>query len=194
MNKVPFLRRYLSMTVAAMLLLAPLRLPAEPPAGQDGDSAALRTQVEALREAVQAMQKRLDAIEGQLGDGAPLSAAPATALPNATAPVPPKPKAPAPAANSTSSQPRTPATGSTTTGTSARTLTPRIVESWDGLHAGMEPADVRALLGEPSRRFALSGQPVWYYYYTGVGGGSVMFSRGDGKVMSWQRPPFHAWW
>jgi len=194
MNGVPVLRRYLSMTVAAMLLLAPLRLPAEPAAGHDGDIAALRMQVEALREAVQEMQKRLDAIETRLGTGAPLTATPATPPPDATASAPSKPEAPAHAATSTSPPPTAPAGGGATADSSARTLTPQIVESWDGLHEGMEPADVRRRLGEPSRRFELRGQPVWYYYYTGVGGGSVMFSRGDGKVMSWQRPPFHAWW
>lgn len=189
MNRVPAMRLCLSMIVAATLLLAPLRLPAEPPVGHDGDIAALRTQVEALREAVQAMQLRLDAIETQLGNGAPLTAAPAIATPHATASAPPKPGAQAHAATSTPP----PASGATAD-SSARTLTPQIVESWDGLHESMEPADVRRLLGEPSRRFELRGQSVWYYHYTGVGSGSVMFSRGDGRVMSWQRPPFHGWW
>jgi hypothetical protein len=58
----------------------------------------------------------------------------------------------------------------------------------------MSPEQVKASLGEPSRNFTLSGQKVWYYYYTGVGGGSVLFSRGNGNVLDWQRPPFHGWW
>jgi TolA-binding protein len=77
--------------------------------------------------------------------------------------------------------------------TEGLTLTPQTKEHWRTLREGMPDLEVRALLGEPSRTFELSGNTVWYYYYTGTGGGSVMLSKG-GKVTSWQRPPFGWLW
>jgi hypothetical protein len=74
-----------------------------------------------------------------------------------------------------------------------RTLTPETKEHWRGLRQGMPDLEVQALLGEPSRTFQLSGNTVWYYYYIGTGGGSVMFSK-SGKVTSWQHPPFGWLW
>ncbi|MHB1238929.1 MAG: outer membrane protein assembly factor BamE domain-containing protein [Gammaproteobacteria bacterium] len=74
-----------------------------------------------------------------------------------------------------------------------RVLTPSAKESWSALKEGMNGDQVRALLGEPSRRFQLNGQPVWYYQYTGTGNGSVMFT-GNGRVTGWQHPPFGWLW
>ncbi|MGD8935947.1 MAG: hypothetical protein PVF07_05665, partial [Thiogranum sp.] len=132
--------------------------------------ASLQTEVHELRQEMQRLQRRLDSIEARI------TATPAAvrATPGTMAP----PAASQPDDNSAA----------------AATLTPQIVENWDALREGMEPQRVRTLLGAPNRDFKLGGQTVWYYHYTGVGGGSVMFSRGDGKLLSWQRPPFHAWW
>ncbi|MFZ0470597.1 MAG: hypothetical protein WAL92_16865 [Thiogranum sp.] len=154
----------------AVLLLLPLCVPAQQPQGEADDQASLQTEVHELRQELQRLQRRLDSIEARIAATPP--AAPAT--PGATAP---------PAASRPDDA-----------SAAAATLTPQIVENWEALREGMEPQRVRTLLGAPSRDFKLGGQAVWYYHYTGVGGGSVMFSRGDGKVLSWQRPPFHAWW
>jgi hypothetical protein len=154
----------------AVLLLLPLCVPAQQPPGEADDQASLQTEVHELRQELQSLQRRIDSIEARIAATPPV----ASATHGATAP---------------------PATsGPDDARAAAATLTPQIVENWEALREGMDPQRVRTLLGAPSRDFELGGQAVWYYHYTGVGGGSVMFSRGDGKVLSWQRPPFHAWW
>jgi hypothetical protein len=154
----------------AVLLLLPLCVPAQQPQGGVDDQASLQTEVHELRQEMQRLQRRLDSIEARItATPAAVRATPGTIAPPAA------------------SQPDDDSAA-------AATLTPQIVENWDALREGMEPQRVRTLLGAPSRDFKLGGQTVWYYHYTGVGGGSVMFSRGDGKLLSWQRPPFHAWW
>jgi len=153
----------------AVLLLLPLCVPAQPPQGEADDQASLQTEVHELRLELQGLQRRLDSIEARIAARPPV----ASATPGATPPA---------------------AASGPGDASAAATLTPQLVENWDALREGMEPQRVRTLLGDPSRDFQLGGQAVWYYHYTGVGGGSVMFSRGDGKVLSWQRPPFHAWW
>ncbi|MGW8311224.1 MAG: hypothetical protein ACWGNB_09195 [Thiogranum sp.] len=162
-------RHYAPSLTGAVLLLLPLCVPAQPPQGGGDDQASLQTEVRELRLELLRLQSRLDSIEARI------TATPSAdrAAPGATAP---------------------PAASRPDDDSAAATLTPQIVENWDALREGMEPQRVRTLLGAPSRDFKLGGQAVWYYHYTGVGGGSVMFSRGDGKVLSWQRPPFHGWW
>jgi len=153
-----------------VLLLLPLCVRAQQPQGGVDDQAPLQTEVHELRQELQRLQRRLDSIEARIAaTPAAVRAKPGTMAPPAA------------------SQPDDDSAA-------AATLTPQIVENWDALREGMEPQRVRTLLGAPSRDFKLGGQTVWYYHYTGVGGGSVMFSRGDGKLLSWQRPPFHAWW
>ncbi len=48
--------------------------------------------------------------------------------------------------------------------------------------------EVKKLLGQPQHEFMLSGKRVWYYYYSGVGGGSVFFGE-NGRVAGSQEPP-----
>ncbi len=149
--------------ITAILLLLPLQVLAQ----SEDDNASLRKQVQALQQALQSVQKRLDVIETDLHSGR-LPTAPSVQNPGAG--------------------------GVGTPQISGPSLTPQRVENWSKLHKGMDPDQVEALLGKPGRHFKLSGQTVWYYHYTGVGSGSVVFARGKNKLLDWQRPPFHAWW
>ena len=51
---------------------------------------------------------------------------------------------------------------------------------------------MNTLLGPPTRSFELGGKTVWYYYYPGIGAGSVFFGS-DGRAASYQRPPHTGW-
>jgi hypothetical protein len=130
-----------------------------------------------MQRALKAMQERLDAIE-----------AGRVAEPSSTVPSGNSPAEPPPARHEVDSGDGADASAS------GSVLTPQVAENWAALREGMNPEQVEALLGQPSRDFKLNGQTVWYYYYTGVGGGSVMFSRGKRTLFDWQRPPFHGWW
>lgn len=61
-------------------------------------------------------------------------------------------------------------------------------EAWRGIHDGLTQDEVKKLLGQPQHEFMLSGKHVWYYYYSGVGGGSVFFGE-NGRVAGSQEPP-----
>jgi len=61
-------------------------------------------------------------------------------------------------------------------------------EAWRGIHDGLTQDEVKKLLGQAQHEFMLSGKRVWYYYYSGVGGGSVFFSE-NGRVAGSQEPP-----
>ncbi len=159
--------------ITAVLLLIPLQAPAQ----SEDDNASLRKQVQALQQTLQSVQKRLDVIETDLHSGR-LSTAPSSHAAGKQSP---------PVQNTSGGGVGTPQI-------SGPSLTPQRVENWSKLHKGMDPDQVEALLGKPGRHFKLSGQTVWYYHYTGVGSGSVVFARGKNKLLDWQRPPFHAWW
>jgi hypothetical protein len=60
-------------------------------------------------------------------------------------------------------------------------------QNWSRVEAGTPEAEVRALLGEPQKVLRIDGNLVWYYAYPGIGRGSVFFNR-DGKVSSTQSP------
>jgi hypothetical protein len=162
-----------------LLLLSPQPVPAQPPQQPADDAAALRKQVDNLQRMLEAMQKRLDAVEAGRGGSEPASTVPSSG---------------AAAAEPSPAEPEVKSGESGAATASGTVLTPQVAENWSALREGMNPEQVKALLGQPSRDFKLSGQTVWYYYYTGVGGGSVAFSRGDGNLRDWQRPPFHGWW
>ena len=161
----------------ALLLLSPQAVPAQPPPRPADDITALRKQVYDLQRILEAMQKRLDAME------ACRASEPASTVPSSGAAAEPSPAVPAVKSGDSGA--------ATASGT---VLTPQVAENWSALRKGMNPEQVKALLGQPDRNFKLGGQTVWYYYYTGVGGGSVAFSRSDGNLLDWQRPPFHGWW
>lgn len=59
--------------------------------------------------------------------------------------------------------------------------------SWRRIAAGMPQADVRSALGPPSHEMRINGKVVWYYYYAGLGAGSVFFNA-DGRISSSQSP------
>jgi hypothetical protein len=184
MNRSPAPRRRGALAGAAALVLL-LGTVATPPAGAaGGDRATLQRQVDALRHTVRQLQRRVRTLEAR-----PMPTAPTpTAAMGVQGPTPARSAhgATAPAAHTAP-----PAATPRTTGT---ILTPQIKANWGALKRGMNADRVRALLGAPSRRLEINdGQPLWYYYYTGTGGGSVMFSR-DGVVSDWQHPPFGRLW
>lgn len=176
----------------ALALLPASVCAAAPPAGAGGDQATLQRQIEtlqrtarqldlqrqieALRRAVEQLQRRVHTLEARLPPPAP-AAATGAAVPGT------RPAAPASAA----------ATPVPAPPSNAKVLTPQIKENWRALKRGMSADQVRGLLGAPSRRLEINGQPLWYYYYTGTGGGSVMFSD-SAMVVSWQHPPFGWLW
>jgi len=51
----------------------------------------------------------------------------------------------------------------------------------------MKQAEVKETLGPPTRETLINGKVVWYYYYAGLGAGSVFFN-GDGRASSSQSP------
>jgi hypothetical protein len=60
-------------------------------------------------------------------------------------------------------------------------------QNWSRVEAGTPEVEVRTLLGEPQKVLRIDGNLVWYYAYPGIGRGSVFFNR-DGKVSSTQSP------
>lgn len=64
--------------------------------------------------------------------------------------------------------------------------------NWQTLSRSMKGAQVRRLLGAPTRVLKIDRNTVWYYQYKGFGNGSVMFSA-QGQVVGWQIPPFGGW-
>ena len=157
---------------AILLLLSP-----QVSAQSKDDDISLREQVQKLQRALAAVQKRLDVIEADRHSEPASATQPNHAAAN-----------PSPTGQNTGTR------GVTTRQAPGPTLTPQRVENWSALHRGMNPEQVKALLGQSDRNFKLSGQTVWYYYYTGVGGGSVVFSRVKNTLLDWQPPPFHTWW
>lgn len=75
-----------------------------------------------------------------------------------------------------------------TSAASAPAPAPSFREAWRGIHDGLTQDEVKKLLGQPQHEFMLSGKRVWYYYYSGVGGGSVFFGE-NGRVAGSQEPP-----
>ena len=59
--------------------------------------------------------------------------------------------------------------------------------AWSKVSRGMTQAQVKDLLGEPSKAFELDGSRVWYYSYRGGAAGSVFFDSA-GRASSYQRP------
>ncbi|HEX7954082.1 MAG TPA: hypothetical protein VF523_13515, partial [Burkholderiales bacterium] len=59
--------------------------------------------------------------------------------------------------------------------------------SWQRIARGMAQSAVSDTLGPPSRNMLINGKVVWYYYYAGLGAGSVFFNA-DGRVSSSQSP------
>ncbi|MDE2208515.1 MAG: hypothetical protein KGJ99_02180 [Betaproteobacteria bacterium] len=160
------------------------------------DDAALRQDVKALKEMVRDLQHRVSVLEArstvapkaaQVAPNAASAAAQAT--PAGVQPAPAVPPAPpiaaaAPAAPIAALQP----------GASAGYASPEAAlrANWSKIKEDLDAAAVTHLLGAPSKKFTLDGRTVWYYYYPGIGGGSIFFTDA-GRVSSRQSPFGWGW-
>jgi hypothetical protein len=70
--------------------------------------------------------------------------------------------------------------------------TPGLRDRWQRVKRGMTTQEVETLLGRPTRTMKLTPKTIWYYSYTDIGNGSVVFT--DDSVIDWQSPPLNAWW
>jgi hypothetical protein len=140
----------------------------------------LRQQVEDLQNTVRELQLRVNALEkNDSASWVPATAEPASASGSAVAAVPaPAQPAASPAASAKEPGP-------------AKTPLPDKVAllrmSWRHIAPGMMQAEVKETLGPPTREMLINGKVVWYYYYAGLGAGSVFFNR-DGRLSSSQSP------
>lgn len=70
--------------------------------------------------------------------------------------------------------------------------TPGLKDRWQSVKRGMTTQEIETLLGRPTRTMKLTPKTIWYYSYTDIGNGSVVFT--DDSVIDWQSPPFNTWW
>jgi hypothetical protein len=70
--------------------------------------------------------------------------------------------------------------------------TPGLKDRWQSVKRGMTTQEIEALLGRPTRTMKLTPRTIWYYSYTDIGNGSVVFT--DDGVIDWQSPPLNTWW
>jgi hypothetical protein len=179
------------------------------------NEAALKRQLEDVRQELHELQLKVQRMESDLGATAAPStaAAPATvtapgssqafpppAVQPGAAPMPAPVAAPAAVTPVAGSQPSTAPVPVRTGTTPQQPAVPEAFQwretlkgQWGGVKAGMGSDEIRKLLGTPSREFTVDGKPVWYYSYPGIGNGSVMFSRDGRTVAGWQHPPFGLW-
>ena len=152
-----------------------------------GTAQAQPAEVTALREEVARLHAELARVEARLEKLAAAGTPPVTAASLAPAAAAAAVAVAAPAAVVA---PRAMVAGSTEAPAGAPSLSPAEARrvAWRGLKEGQSEAEVEALLGPPTKRFELSGKQVSYYYYQGLGAGSVFFD-GSGRISSVQRPP-----
>ena len=147
---------------------------------EDTELRTLRQQVEELKDTVRQLQERVNALEkSDTASWIPATIAPAPAAAT-TAPsqtLPPKAMETAPAPD------RAPSTGRASVDDKVVILR----NSWRRISTGMKQADVKETLGLPTKEMLINGKVVWYYYYAGLGAGSVFFN-GDGRISSSQSP------
>lgn len=139
---------------------------------EDTDLRTLMQQVEELKNTVRQLQERVDALE---------KSEPAAWIPATIAPVSPKAMDTAP----------TPAPVPDRVAPAGKaSVDDKVVvlrNSWRHISAGIRQDDVKETLGPPTRETLINGKVVWYYYYAGLGAGSVFFNA-DGRVSSSQSP------
>lgn len=70
--------------------------------------------------------------------------------------------------------------------------TPGLKDRWQSVKRGMTTQEIETLLGRPTRTMKLTPKTIWYYSYTDIGNGSVVFT--DDSVIDWQSPPLNTWW
>jgi len=148
---------------------------------QEPEVVALRAEVAQIRAQLEAVEARLRSVEASsAGVSATAPAAVATGAPPVVAAV----AVAAPAA-AVVAPPATQVSGGVNAApdpAAARRI------AWRQLREGQSETEVDALLGAPTKRFELSGKLVRYYYYQGVGAGSVFFDS-SGHISSVQHPP-----
>jgi len=166
---------------AALLMLLPGLRRAE---ADGGSVASLRKQVELLQRDVHTLQKQVKALQ-QRQLPAPVADSPSN-----------RPERGNTAAERTvrsESSDSIPVIPSTMPSIQQATTPAEIKKRWHTLERGMSTKAVARLLGNPSRTFKLSGKPIWYYDYQGIGVSSIMFST-DGSIIDWQAPPSSWQW
>jgi hypothetical protein len=177
--------------------------------GEDADVAALRQELEAMKQSNRELQDRVNALEGKPG-GAPAarqqpgaSASPATANPQP--PMTPVPAAIAGAAVAVEPVPAArpdaaPQTGAQATSAqssvdpgkmSTNDMIVALRRNWGQVKRGQTETGIRELLGAPTKEMQINGKQTWYYYYPGIGSGSVVFS--SDKRTSGFQPPSMGW-
>jgi outer membrane murein-binding lipoprotein Lpp len=128
-----------------------------------GGSSAADPEVEALREQLEALKARVEALERQrLPQGGRLPTARSD---------PSDEIASKPIAADTGNSVRDPAS------------------SWARVERGMSRTQVEALIGPPRQEMNIDNRLVWYYVYPRYGRGSVFFTS-DNRVSSVQQPQF----
>ncbi len=205
--------------VALMALSSMAVVAAAPVAADDTETQALRKEVEELKLKVQKLEAQ-QGIKGEGNQAATSAPAPATpAVSPASAVTPPTDTAASPtdrardissggqpSETSQRAAPPRAAAAASASGAAAKDKTesnaatpgaasisiPVLRESWSHIAKGMSEADVATTLGAPTTQTLINGKRVWYYYYPGIGGGSVFF-KGNGQVSSHQAP-FIGWW
>ena len=144
---------------------------------EDTELLTLRQQVEELKDTVRQLQERVNALEkNDTASWIPATIAPAPSTAPAQA-LPPKAMETSPAPERAS-----PA--------GIASVDDKVVilrNSWRRISTGMKQADVKETLGPPTKETLMNGKVVWYYYYAGLGAGSVFFN-GDGRISSSQSP------
>lgn len=148
---------------------------------EENDLSALRQQVEELKDTVRQLQQRINALEKR--DSAswiPATIAPAPATAQTSTPA--QASAPKTMDTAPASDPAAPAAKASI---DDKVVTLR--NSWRRISTGMKQADVQEALGPPTRETTMNGKVVWYYYYAGLGAGSVFFNA-DGRISSSQSP------
>jgi len=141
----------------------------------DDDIAALRGRLDQIKELVVEFETRLNALEAARGSAAVSPPQAGAAAVAATGPV--AAPEPAPIAPPSSVTPPTAA--------EAPVVVPRA--QWRRVQTGLTMEEVKALIGAPTKTFELAGKRVWYYYYPGIGAGSVFFDT-NARASSFQRP------
>ena len=140
---------------------------------EEPELGALRQQVEELTNTVRQLQERINALE----KNATASWVPATSAPAPVQAFRPKTMETAPASNRAAPAARA----------SNDDKVVILRNSWRRISTGMKQDDVKEKLGPPTRETLINGKVVWYYYYAGLGAGSVFFNA-DGRASSSQSP------
>jgi hypothetical protein len=147
-------RRPLLLACGIVLALTSLSAAAE----QTDELARLRGEAAQLRQALERLDTRIQALERQNGD---------------------------PVARKDSGQPD--ASRSEATPATQMSPLVSLKQFWSQVQPGTPEDRVQALLGKPERVLRIDGALVWYYMYPGIGRGSVFFNA-NGKVSSAQSP------